>query len=159
MQKNYVTAQNAASTGVIAGIGLLALRLLLAYEFFEAGLQKFNGENWFTQIQDAFPFPFNLIPAELNWNLAMGAELLLPVLLVLGLFTRFSAISLAILTVVAWVSVHQGNGYNVCDNGYKMALIYLVILLPIIAQGAGRLSVDYFLQKNFLAKRTWLKYL
>jgi putative oxidoreductase len=43
-------------------VALLPIRLLMAYEFFKAGLTKFNGSNWFGNIQDNFPFPFNVIP-------------------------------------------------------------------------------------------------
>ena len=127
------------------GISMLALRLFAAYEFGEAGLAKWRGENWFADIRDAFPFPFDLLPAGLSWNLAMGAELVVPVLLVLGLLTRLGALALMILTAVAWYAVHAGNGYNVCDNGYKMAFIYLLLLLPLLLQGAGEYSLDYLL--------------
>ena len=127
------------------GISMLALRLFAAYEFGEAGLAKWRGENWFADIRDAFPFPFDLLPAGLSWNLAMGAELVVPVLLVLGLLTRLGALALIILTAVAWYAVHAGNGYNVCDNGYKMAFIYLLLLLPLLLQGAGKYSLDYLL--------------
>ncbi|MCI4019065.1 DoxX family protein, partial [Klebsiella pneumoniae] len=98
---------------------MLVLRLFAAYEFLESGLQKWNGENWFSEINDQFPFPFNLLPDALNWNLAMYAELLLPVLFLLGLATRLSALGLMVVTAVAWAAVHAGSGYNVCDNGYK----------------------------------------
>ena len=127
---------------------MLALRLFAAYEFGEAGLAKWRGENWFADIRDAFPFPFDLLPAGLSWNLAMGAELVVPVLLVLGLLTRLGALALMILTAVAWYAVHAGNGYNVCDNGYKMALIYLLLLLPLLLQGAGKYSLDYLLSRK-----------
>ena len=127
------------------GISMLALRLFAAYEFGEAGLAKWRGENWFADIRDAFPFPFDLLPAGLSWNLAMGAELVVPVLLVLGLLTRLGALALMILTAVAWYAVHAGNGYNVCDNGYKMAFIYLLLLLPLLLQGAVKYSLDYLL--------------
>ena len=127
------------------GISMLALRLFAAYEFGEAGLAKWRGENWFADIRDAFPFPIDLLPAGLSWNLAMGAELVVPVLLVLGLLTRLGALALMILTAVAWYAVHAGNGYNVCDNGYKMAFIYLLLLLSLLLQGAGKYSLDYLL--------------
>ena len=127
------------------GISMLVLRLFAAYEFGEAGLAKWRGENWFADIRDAFPFPFDLLPAGLSWNLAMGAELVVPVLLVLGLLTRLGALALMVLTAVAWYAVHAGNGYNVCDNGYKMAFIYLLLLLPLLLQGAGKYSLDYLL--------------
>ena len=53
-----------------------------------------------------------------------------------------------VVTAVAWSAVHAGLGYNVCDNGYKMALIYLVVLFPVLLQGAGRLSLDALLKKR-----------
>ena len=135
-----------------SALGLLVLRLFAAYEFWESGMQKWNGENWFAEINDQFPFPFNLLPDSVNWNLAMWAELVFPVLLLLGLATRLSALGLIIVTGVAWAAVHAGTGYNVCDNGYKMALIYIVVLIPILLQGAGCLSMDALLKKRFCPK-------
>lgn len=153
-----MTYSNCNTQRIGAGIGLFGLRLFLAWEFFEAGKEKWNGENWFMDVQESFPFPFNLLPADLSWALAMGAEILLPFLLILGLFTRFSAFSLAILTAVAWYTVHAGAGYNVCNNGYKMALIYLITLLPLLTQGAGMFSFDSLLQRKYSTK-DWLKFL
>ncbi|WP_049250251.1 HvfX family Cu-binding RiPP maturation protein [Neisseria elongata] len=143
MDKTFGLCRSTEDCG--KGISMLALRLFAAYEFGEAGLAKWRGENWFADIRDAFPFPFDLLPAGLSWNLAMGAELVVPVLLVLGLLTRLGALALMILTAVAWYAVHAGNGYNVCDNGYKMAFIYLLLLLPLLLQGAGKYSLDYLL--------------
>lgn len=133
---------------LLSGIGLLVLRLFLAYEFFEAGLEKWNGQNWFADIQSQFPYPFSILPAEVNWHIATYAELVFPILLVLGLLPRLSAFALTILTAVAWYAVHSESGYNVCQNGYKMALIYIVMLLPIVFQGAGILSLQHWLQKK-----------
>ena len=82
----------------------------------------------------------------------MYAELLLPVLLLLGLATRLSALGLIIVTAVAWAAVHAGLGYNVCDNGYKMALIYIVVLIPLLLQGAGTWSLDQLIKHRFHAK-------
>lgn len=130
------------------GLALLILRLFLAYEFLEAGLMKYRGNNWFAGINEQFIFPFSYLSAELNWQLAMWAELLVPILLILGIFNRIGALVLMVVTVVAWASVHAGNGYNVCSNGYKMALIYIVMLVPILLQGAGAWSLTQALKKR-----------
>ncbi|OOS01920.1 hypothetical protein B0186_00740 [Canicola haemoglobinophilus] len=140
------------------GISLFVLRCFIAYEFFEAGLEKWNGENWFHAVQDNFPFPFSILPADLNWAIATGAELIFPILLVLGLATRFSALGLMVLTAVAWATVHSGLGYNVCNNGYKLPLIYLITLLPLLLQSAGVISLDFLLRKKYPAKK-WLNLL
>jgi putative oxidoreductase len=135
-------------SSVGAWVSMLPLRFLLAYEFFEAGLEKWNGENWFLDIQDKFPFPFSLLPVELSWQLATWTELIAPILLVLGLGTRFASLSLIVLTIVAWASVHAGLGYNVCDSGFKLPLMYLVLLFPLLFSGAGKLSVDYWIARR-----------
>jgi putative oxidoreductase len=122
-----------------------ALRLLLAFEFGEAGFEKFRGDNWFAGIQDQFPFPFSVMPAGLSWFLATWSELLGAAALVVGLGTRFFSAALIILTVVAWMAVHAGNGYNVCDSGFKLPLIYLVLFVPLLLNGSGKLSLDHWL--------------
>lgn len=123
----------------------LGLRLLLAYEFWESGAEKFRGENWFADIQDKFPFPFNLVPVDVSWQLSTWSELLGAIALVIGLGTRFFSVSLVILTLIAWASVHAGHGYNVCQNGFKLPLIYLIMFLPLIFSGPGKFSVDHWL--------------
>ena len=139
----------------------LPLRLFLAWEFFEAGLEKWNGQNWFEHIQSAFPFPFSLFPVELNWQLSMWIELLAPLLLLLGLGTRLVSVVLMVLTLVAiaavrwpaqWSSLSELlMGYSISDKGfgnYKLPLIYLVALVPLFLKGAGRLSLDELLRNR-----------
>ncbi|CAC9961358.1 FIG035246: DoxX family protein [uncultured Gammaproteobacteria bacterium] len=126
---------------------MVTIRLILAYEFFTAGLMKLNGSNWYGGIQDQFPFPFNLLPADFNWYLSMGVELTLPILLVLGLGTRFAALGLIILDIVAWIAVHDG-GYTISDGGFRLPLIFLAMLIPILITGSGRFGLDYYLKNN-----------
>lgn len=141
------------------GVGIwlapLGLRLILAWEFWEAGIEKLRGENWFAHVMEKFPFPFNLAPLELSWFLATWTELLAAIALLLGLATRFTAAALFVLTVVAIATVHWPanwsslselwQGYAISDKGqgnYKLPLLYLLMLLPLILQGGGRLSLD-----------------
>lgn len=131
-------------------VGLLGIRLLLAYEFGVAGLEKLNGENWFADIQGDFPFPFSVVPVGVSWFLATWTELLGAAALVLGLGTRFWAVGLLILDIVAWVSVHAAHGYNVCDNGFKLPLMYALMLLPLVLSGPGKASVDAWIRRRVL---------
>jgi putative oxidoreductase len=133
--------------GLGTWLGMLPLRLLLAWEFWESGVEKYAGENWFGQIQDSFPFPFSVVPANVSWFVSTWAELLGAVALVIGLGTRFTALTLIILDLVAWYSVHAGNGYNVCSNGYKLPLMYLMMLLPLLLMGPGRASLDALIKR------------
>nr|WP_294972832.1 DoxX family protein [uncultured Pseudomonas sp.] len=133
----------------------IPLRLFLAWEFFESGLEKWHGDNWFEQIHASFPFPFNHFSAGFDWQVSMWAELIAPVLLLLGLATRFASASLVVVTLVAIAAVHWpaqwsslaelAQGYSITDHGfgnYKLPLIYLVALLPLLLKGSGALSVD-----------------
>lgn len=135
----------------------LALRCLLAYEFWSAGVAKLRGVNWFAQIHDRFPFPFSQLPVEISWQLVTWLELIGPLALVLGIATRFVSVSLSLLTVVAIMAVHAGLGYNVCDNGWKLPLLYLVMFLPLIFTGPGKLSLDHWLRKRLVnrERRLW----
>ena len=142
-------------------IALLPIRLLMAYEFGRAGMMKFNGNNWFANVQDNFPFPFNVIPVEISWFLATWAEILGAIGLLLGLFTRFWAFSLIILTIVAIAGVHWPDewsslaelwkGYSVSDKGfgnYRIPLLFLAMLFPLLFIGGGKLSVDHVLARK-----------
>jgi putative oxidoreductase len=139
----------------------LGLRILLFWEFFEAGLAKLNGQNWFSSIQDDFPFPFNVVPADFSWLLATWAELLGAVAILLGLFTRFSALTLIILTIVATAAVHWPDsyssfgellkGYAITDKGYgnfKLPVIFLAMFMPLLLSGPGKASLDYLIRRR-----------
>ncbi len=141
--------------GVGHWLAPLGLRLILAWEFWEAGIEKLRGENWFADIQPQFPFPFNVVPAGLSWTMATWAELLGALALLLGLGTRFFAFGLFVLTVVATAAVHWPaewstlgelwQGYAIRDTGhgnFKLPLLFALMLLPLILHGPGRLSLD-----------------
>ncbi len=130
-------------------LSLLGLRLVLAWEFWEAGVGKLNGENWFANIVEDFPFPFNIIPVGVSWFVVTWTEIIGALALLIGLSTRFWAAGLIILDVVAWVSVHGDNGYNVCDNGYKLPLIFLIMLIPLLLNGPGKFSVDHLFARKY----------
>ncbi|QRY81703.1 DoxX family protein [Pseudomonas sp. PDNC002] len=133
----------------------IPLRLFLAWEFFESGLEKWHGDNWFEQIHASFPFPFNHFSAGFDWQVSMWAELIAPILLLLGLATRFASASLIVVTLVAIAAVHWpaqwsslaelAQGYSITDHGfgnYKLPLIYLVALVPLVLKGSGHFSLD-----------------
>lgn len=143
----------------------LALRLIMFWEFWESGTEKLGGKNWFADIpwadwQKGFPWPFDSIPQNLNWFAATWGELVFSVMILLGLFTRFSAISLIVITAVATAAVHWPaewgslaelwEGYRITSKGagnFKLPLLFIIILLPLVFNGGGKLSLDHLLLK------------
>lgn len=151
-------------------VALLPIRLLMAYEFGKAGLMKFKSSdtlwgdvpNWFANSLDSFPFPISLFPASFNWFMVTWIEILGGFALLLGLFTRFWAFSLIIVTWVAILGVHWPDdyssfaelwkGYAVSDKGFgnfRIPLLFLAMLFPLVFKGAGKLSLDHILAKRF----------
>jgi len=141
------------------GLAPIFLRLLLAYEFEEAGLEKLHGDNWFADL--SFPFPVNLLPADVSWTLATGLEIIAPIALILGIMTRFFSAALIVLTIVAIAAVHWPTewnslselwqGYAITDKGYgnfKLPLMYLAMLATLMLSGAGHLSLDAWMSKR-----------
>ena len=143
-------------------LALLPIRLLMAYEFGKAGMMKFNGNNWFANYQDNFLFPFNYVPVEVSWFMATWVEILGGFALVFGLFTRFWAFSLIVVSVVAISGVHWPDdwnslaelwkGYAITNKGfgnYRVPLLFIAMLIPLVFGGPGKLSIDHILAKKF----------
>lgn len=146
-------------------IGLIPLRLLLGWEFLDSGLEKFHGENWFGEVADKFPWPFGLMSPAVSWQMATGFEIAGGIALMIGLGTRFFATSLLILTVVAiavahwpaeWHSLAElAQGYAITDDGhgnFKLPLLFLAMLIPLILGGPGRLSLDAWIARRYFGK-------
>ena len=139
----------------------LALRLILAWEFGESGFEKLHGTNWFADA--TFPFPFNLLPPDISWGMAIVFEIVGAFALVFGIATRFFSISLIILTIVAIAAVHWPEhwstlaalikGYRIIDENndgfgnYKLPLLFIMMFMPLLFNGAGKFSVDYLIKK------------
>jgi putative oxidoreductase len=72
--------------------------------------------------------------------LAVFAEVVASLLLILGLTTRFAALVLAINLGVAFALVHKGS-LSGAHSG-ELAFIYLAGCLLLLIAGGGRISVD-----------------
>lgn len=121
------------------------LRIALALPFFKSGLTKWDGflslspaasylfEDEFKLriLGHAFDFPF---PAVFAYFDAI-AEIILPVLLILGFATRFSALALLIMTGVIQLVVPEGWA--------NFHLPWAALAVAIMAVGPGRLSLDH----------------
>ena len=79
-----------------------------------------------------------LLPPEVAANMALSIELAAPVLLVLGLFTRAAVLVLLGMTTVIQIFVYP--------DAWPTHLSWAGLLLPLIALGGGKLSLDRLLK-------------
>jgi len=144
-----------ASVAVASFLAPLALRIALALPFFRCGLTKwdapgalspsasylFSEEFRLHLFGQAVPFPAPLLFAYVDGVM----EIVLPLLLVLGLATRFSALALLVMTGVIQLVV---------PNGWETYhLPWAAMALGLIALGPGRISLDHLIGRRFPTTR------
>jgi putative oxidoreductase len=122
---------------------LLVQRLGIAAVFFMSGRTKIAEGSWLTIDDSAFElfrtdYHLPLIPPVPAAYAATTAEHLFPILLTLGLFTRLSAGGLLVMTTVIEVFVYP--------DAWPTHLSWAGLLLPLIALGGGKLSLDRLLR-------------
>ena len=121
---------------------LLALiaRIGIASIFWLSGRTKVEGfavnETAYALFADEYKLP--LIPSDRAAELAAFAEHLFPALLVVGLFTRASALALLAMTAVIQLFVYP--------DAWPTHLSWAAILLYLLARGGGALSLDRILR-------------
>ena len=81
-----------------------------------------------------------LLPPELAANLAAFSEHLFPLMLVLGLGTRFAALALLGMTAVIEVFVYP--------DAWPTHAVWAACLLYLVARGAGTISLDHLLARR-----------
>ncbi|MEO8850066.1 MAG: DoxX family protein [Casimicrobiaceae bacterium] len=130
------------------------LRIALAVPFFRSGLTRWDGflslspsaaylfeqEFKLHLFGGTYGFPAPLVVA----HLVGSAEIVLPILLVLGMATRFTAFGLLVMTGVIQLVVPEGWA--------NFHLPWAAMAIAIIAIGPGRLSIDHALDRWFAAR-------
>ena len=131
----------------------VVLRFALAVPFWRSGILKWDG---FLQLNDTavtlFTDEFKLhlpggpydfpAPAVMAFLSGCG-EIIFPVLLVLGLGTRFAALGLLFMTCIVELTV---------PAGWPIHITWAAMALAIMAWGPGRLSIDHALYRLLRAK-------
>ncbi|MBI3033309.1 DoxX family protein [Candidatus Woesearchaeota archaeon] len=89
------------------------------------------------------------IPAAGFFALVVGiVEFVGGIALLVGFFTRYFSMLLAVIILVAIVKVHLPNGFNFMNGGYAMHLVVLGALLSLICSGSGKSSLERALFKR-----------
>lgn len=125
----------------------LVLRLGIAVPFWKSGLTKWDGfgvlsetpvllfENEFVLhvFGQEYSYPFPLFMAYAS---SIG-EIVLPILVVLGLFTRFAALGLLLMTLIIQLTFPEG---------WPIHLTWAAMALGVIYLGGSKLAVDRFIK-------------
>jgi len=122
---------------------LLVARLGAASIFFLSGRAKVEG--WFTITDGTFDlfatdYALPFIPPHIAAYAATISEHLFSVLLAIGLFTRAGAIGLLGMTLVIEVFVYP--------DAWPTHLSWAGLLLPLLAKGGGKFSIDHLLVRK-----------
>ena len=129
----YRLSEPLSNTSVLAQA---AARLYVAWVFFASGLTKLR--DWDTTLfLFEYEYSVPLLPFELAAYMATAGEILLPVLLVLGLASRFAAAGLLVVNIVAVISLQ-----DVPTAALYLHYIRSLLLLQIIIWGGGQLALD-----------------
>lgn len=165
--KSLYTSVSALANTAFESLSLLLMRLLVAKIFITSGLSKWNG--WFDfdeQKYDLFLYEFfcpdpvrpgalllcdpetldyvegsSMITLVESFALTAGIlEVVLPVLLILGLFTRVGALGLLFMTIFIQLAV-----FPTWDHWWNPAAWWAIVLFVIVARGPGYFSADRLL--------------
>ena len=136
---NYFTSTK--TNPLIKDIVLLVVRIFIGFAMISHGFPKLqklmNGE----EIQF---FDFLGLGPQFSMILAVFAEFVCSIFIILGLFTRWAVFFLMITMAVAGLVVHGADPFS--DR--EMSLLYLASYLMLFAFGPGKYSVDAMISRK-----------
>lgn len=118
----------------------LVARFAVANVFWRSGQTKVEGffhikDNTFFLFSEEYKVP--LLPPDLAAYLATIAEHVFPILLIVGLASRLSALGLIMMTAIIQLFVYP--------DGWPDHILWFALLLVILARGSGALSLDHLI--------------
>lgn len=152
----WIQCANALCARIPHSLIALVARFSIAAVFWKSGQTKIEGlaidivdgrfslgwprlaDSAVELFRDEYKVP--LIPPELAASLAAMAEHLLPVLLLIGLATRLSALGLLAMTAVIQIFVYP--------DAYPTHGVWAAVLLYLVAMGPGAVSIDRWLARR-----------
>ncbi|NJM36323.1 MAG: DoxX family protein [Rhodomicrobium sp.] len=124
----------------------VAARIWMGKIFLDSGLARVT--NWKSQeFLFGQEYKLGLLSPKLWAIITTGAELVLPVLLFIGLFTRLPALGLLIMTAV----IHFVVGYANDDYLAPYHYVWMLAFGYLVIRGGGPLSIDGFVMSRMQA--------
>src|ERR1700751_4345914 len=140
-------AERLVQTIAVPSLVQLVMRVALAVPFWKSGILKWDGflklsDVAVTLFTDEFMLhlpggPYHYPAPGVMAFLSGCGEIIFPVLLVLGLATRFAALGLLCMTVIVELTV---------PDGWPIHITWAAMALGIMAWGPGRFSIDYLVR-------------
>lgn len=130
---------NTSTTTVNYNIGLFITRLAVG------GLLLFHG---IAKMSHGYDFIHGMLTEkglpQFLWLGVPLTEILMPILLIVGIFTRFAGLSIVILMIATIFLAHMPNAFTVSETGgldVELNLLYLFGALSLFFTGPGKYSV------------------
>ena len=142
LSANQIYRRIIEKVSMLEPVALLAARLYVGWAFFSSGLTKLN--NWDSTLflfEEEYHVP--LLPYELAAYLGTAAEIILPLLLMAGLASRFSALGLYFVNIVAGISLE-----NIAAAAYAQHVLWGTLLLQVVIFSGGRFAFDYMVKRK-----------
>lgn len=131
------------ASSLAEGLALLVTRVALAGIFWRSGRTKIEDGTVLSLSENArFLFEYEYVdlplPPHIAAPMATYAEHLFPLLLVLGLFTRLSALGILAMTIVIQLFVYP-------EAWWSTHIVWVALSIMLIARGGGMFSLDRLL--------------
>ncbi|MCF6292168.1 MAG: DoxX family protein [Robiginitomaculum sp.] len=148
------------SPNILMPVVDLFVRIIMAREFFSSGLAKFKSledttdlfqyewfsdENWWMTLIDAEEIPRVL--ATLLAVLATAGELILPVILVVGLLTRYAATGLMVMALVITLLVYPVWTEDGLTYWWSQHVWWIMGLSVLMIIGGQKFSIDSLMER------------
>jgi putative oxidoreductase len=131
--------------GLYQDAGLLALRITVASPLLiKHGLEKVFS---FSSMAQHFPDPIHIGPLP-SLVVAMLADFVCTILMILGLATRWAALFSFCNLFAAWAFVHNFSFFGEAGGHGELIVVYMGVMLALILAGAGKYSLDYVLVRS-----------
>jgi putative oxidoreductase len=147
-------ANHLVQTIALPSVVQLVLRIALAVPFWRSGILKWAGflklnDTAVTLFSDEFMLhlpggPYHFPAPTVMAFLSGCGEITFPILLVLGLGTRFAGLGLLFMTLIVELTV---------PDGWPIHITWAAMALGIMAYGPGRVSLDYLIGRVLSPER------
>ena len=132
----------AGKVSLLEPVALLVARFYVGWAFFSSGLTKLR--DWeSTLLLFEYEYQVPVLPFELAAYLGTAAEIVLPLLLMAGLASRFSAFGLFFVNIVAVISLEE-----IAAVAYAEHVLWGVLLAQVVIFNGGRLALDRFVESQ-----------